>query len=460
MAKPPPRKPVRRREPPTIELSATEVHVVPQEVPPAEPEVTTAAPAAEPAPVVTEPPATPAPEIVFTAPDATQSPEPPPHTTAAPPSEPPRMDLPPPPSSSSLPARASWSLLSAVAGAATVVAVLAILWALGLIVPRDQTLAQLSGRIAALESQSSSRQPTLDAKALDDVNARIARVEATANAPRPTQPDQALIGRLGTLEVAVKSLGDAAANINGRSNEVEAALRAARERAEAMAKTLAGLQADVDRLRTSSVDKKDVERLAARLAALESSTRTVEQKIETPGSTAADRDVRMAVRATALKAAVERGTPYAAELAAIRPLIKDDAALAALDKFATTGAPTSARLGAELAAIIPTLAKAAAPQPRDGSLLERLQANATRLVKVRPIDAPAGDDADTIVQRIEAKTQRADIAGALTELAKLPPPLRAPADAWIDRAKARNATLLAAQKIAADTFGALARPAH
>ena len=78
---------------------------------------------------------------------------------------------------------------------------------------------------------------------------------------------------------------------------------------DATAKTLAELQASIERQRTATADKGETERLAARIAALESSTRTVEQKIETPGSTAADRDVRMAVLASALKDAVERGAP-------------------------------------------------------------------------------------------------------------------------------------------------------
>lgn len=417
----PPKKPP-RRPPPTIDLSATEVRV---EVPPvqntsepthAEPDVT----ASSASPHATEGAATP----------------------------------PPPPPTS----RSPWALLSAGAGGAAMLLAVLLLWAVGLIAPRDQTSAQLQARLAALEAQA-ARQPALDPKAIEDIAARVAKVEAAASAPRTAEPDAALTSRLGSIDVAVKSLGDSVATITSRSEEVSAALRAARERADATAKMLADLQALVERQQGSPGDKAEVERLAGRVAALESSTRTVEQKIETPGSTAADRDVRLAVLATALKDAVERGSPYATELAAIKPLVSDQKIVAALEPFATAGAPTPAALSAELATLVPKLTQAT-PQPREGGLLDRLQANASRLVRIRPADDPAGDDPAIVAERIAARAQRQDVAGALSELAKLAPTQRASFEAWIAKAQARNAAVAAAQTIAADTYGALARPAH
>lgn len=450
---PPPRKPPRRRPPQTIELEATEVRVEPpRDVPPPEPEVTVTA--AEPE----TPPATSAEEPVASAPEEPHVTAPPPMPRFEPPPareapryEPPPRDPPPPPPP---PPRSPW--LAAAAGGGAVLVVLLTLLILGVIGPRDQ----LSARLSSLETQLARRldQPSADPKSIEDIATRVARIEAVAGTPRPAEPDPALISRLGSIEVAVKSLGDAAANINSRNEDVTAALRAAREQADAIGKRIGELQALVEK--SGTFDKSELDKLAGRLAALESSTRTVEQKIETPGSTAADRDVRMAVLAAALKDAVERGTPYLNELNAIRSLVKDTKLIAALDPFASSGAPTPAVLSSELRAIVPALAQAAAPQARDGSVLDRLQANASRLVKVRPIDAPVGDEPDNIVQRVDANAQRGSVAGALAELAKLPAPMRAPAEGWIARAQARDAAVKAAQAIATDTYGALARPAH
>ena len=58
-----------------------------------------------------------------------------------------------------------------------------------------------------------------------------------------------------------------------------------------------------------------------------------------------------------------------------------------------------------------------------------------------------GEDADAILSRIEAKAAHADIAGALAELAKLPPAVRAPALAWIAKAEARDKAVDASRRL-------------
>ncbi|HET7850414.1 MAG TPA: hypothetical protein VFL51_15245, partial [Pseudolabrys sp.] len=86
-----------------------------------------------------------------------------------------------------------------------------------------------------------------------------------------------------------------------------------------------------------------------------------------------------------------------------------------------------------------------------------LQANARNLVHVRPVDAPAGDKPADILTRVEVEASRNDVAGALGDLARLSPDTRAPAEAWIRKAKARQAAIDAARKLAADTAAALGK---
>jgi hypothetical protein len=90
-----------------------------------------------------------------------------------------------------------------------------------------------------------------------------------------------------------------------------------------------------------------------------------------------------------------------------------------------------------------------------GGFLERLQANAEKLVRIRPIDEVHGDDRGAILARIERRAARADIAGALAELDKLPPEARGPAQGWIAKAQARNKAVEASRRIAADAVAAL-----
>jgi hypothetical protein len=52
---------------------------------------------------------------------------------------------------------------------------------------------------------------------------------------------------------------------------------------------------------------------------------------------------------------------------------------------------------------------------------------------------------------------QADLPGALTELAKLPAPARAAAQAWIAKAQARLAAVAASRRFAAEAFAALGK---
>jgi len=64
-----------------------------------------------------------------------------------------------------------------------------------------------------------------------------------------------------------------------------------------------------------------------------------------------------------------------------------------------------------------------------------------RLVRIRPVEEVAGDDPATIMSRAQIKAGRGDVPGALAELGTLPATVRAPAQAWIDKAQARTAAL-------------------
>jgi hypothetical protein len=115
---------------------------------------------------------------------------------------------------------------------------------------------------------------------------------------------------------------------------------------------------------------------------------------------------------------------------------------------------------AEFAALMPALSDAAAPSSHTGGILDRLQAGASRLVRVRPVNEAPGTDPASIIDRAEAKSLRGDIPGIVTELSSLPPNVRAPADTWIAKANARAAALAAVQQISADALNALAKPAQ
>jgi hypothetical protein len=287
-----------------------------------------------------------------------------------------------------------------------------------------QRLAELDRRIAGAEHAVGQ---------LDDLTARLGRLEAAPAAPPPAAAaaaaagsdaaQKALADRLSGLEAAVTSLTERVAATAGRIDQIAAQAQAADRQA-----TVATEQASHSR----------------------------------PG-----RAVRPAILAASLRDAVARGDPFAAELSELKSLVPDAVPApqwAALEAFATTGVPTAAALGRELAELVPGMraasaAPAAAPTAPSAptGVLERLQASAERLVRIRRIDEPAPDDQAALLARIEASAARADIAAARADLARLPAGVRAPAEAWSRKAEAREAALGAAHSLARDTAAALGK---
>jgi hypothetical protein len=148
------------------------------------------------------------------------------------------------------------------------------------------------------------------------------------------------------------------------------------------------------------------------------------------------------------------GAPFAAELTQAKALGADEKELAPLAPFAASGMPGAQALAQELRELLPAMIKVSSTQAPSG-FLERLEANAGKLVRIRPVDAPPGDDASSVLARIEIDAAKADIPAALADLGKLNDATRAPAQAWIAKAQARQAALAQASRYAADMARAL-----
>jgi hypothetical protein len=335
----------------------------------------------------------------------------------------------------------------ALAGA---VAVLVPLWLAGVFRPRDDVA--LAERLAAAETQLrafAGRPQPAEAGELADLARRLAALEATVRgiAARPQAAAQRmdeLTARLAAVEQGMRRLDELAvrqgqagsAATPAPDSALAARLSAAETNLAALTERLAAVTRQLDETaaaaREADQGKAAMERAAAQ----------------------GDRAARLALTAVALRAAVERGEPYAAELEALRPLVSDPAALAALAPTAATGVPTAASLARGWKAMVPTLLSAALPTSGN-SVLDQLRATAERLVRIRPVGEPAGDDPVAIVSRIEAKVGRDDVEGALADLAKLPPRAQAEAEAWARKAQARAQALAASRRLADEALAAM-----
>jgi hypothetical protein len=360
--------------------------------------------------------------------DALGNPLPPDVPASPPPEAPPRRGV-------------SW-LGIAVAGIGVILAVLGVV---SLLLSRDNGVSALDARLAGVELDlrdlaARAPPPAADPKALDAVAGRVAKLEAAGATPPQGASDGALSARVTALETQINALAETVDVLGRRNDEALAAAREARVRADAGAAEIS----ELTQKPPAAVDRGEFEALANRVIGVERSEKAAES---------ADRAVRLALAATALNAAVERGDAFAAELAAVKALGADPKLVAALEPFARSGVPTAAALARQFSELAPALQAAGAPPPE--GVLGRLQMNAEKLVRIRRVDEAPGSDAAAIVARSEAKASRGDLAGTAAELAQLPPNARAPAEAWIKSVQARAAAIDASRRLAADALSGL-----
>jgi len=352
-----------------------------------------------------------------------------------------------------------WQLAGAgIAGGLVVALVFALLWLAGIFPQKDGSSAALSQRLSAAEARLAeiAGRPAPagpDNRAGNELAARLTKLEQAVAAPTAAQPgagEPVNASRLALLDAAIKSLQDSVSDLARRADDNAAATREARGRADASL-----LAADAAR---AAVERSNVQSLANRVAELEGATDALISELAKRTSSAGELPLRVAIAAQALRAAVERGDLFAAELAAVKALKVDTQKLAPLEPFASSGLPPAQVLAQQLSDLIPAMRRLADVPAPSSSFLERLQTNAERLVRVRPVDEAPGSEPAAVINRIEAKAARSDITGALADLAQLPAPVRAPAEDWIKQAQARNAAVAASRQFAGDALAALSGP--
>jgi hypothetical protein len=321
------------------------------------------------------------------------------------------------------------ALLAGFAGAAIMTGVLSALWFAGLVPARyDGSISPDPASTAAL-------------------NGRMAKLEAAA---KTSGSDPTVSERLATADSAMKALGIALTALTKRSDETAGTAADARTRADASEKAMTELRnsvQDLSRNASAGPSSADVDSVKKRIAALE----------QVAKATPADSAARLALIAVALRDTVASGAPFVAELEEAKSLGADEKILAPMAPFVASGVPTIAALAQELRALIPAMQEASGAHAPIGGFLKRLEANAGRLVRIRPVDASPDDDASAVLARVEIEAAHAAIDDALTDLGKLDAATRAPAQDWIRKAQARQAALAAARQFASETTHALGK---
>jgi hypothetical protein len=361
--------------------------------------------------------------------------------------------------------RAATITLATVAGAAAgSLAALGIAWMIHRGADRDSRAAADAARLGRLETQmrefSARPVPPQNAanelvarvaaaeEALKNVaglQARLAQAEATLRSPPPAV-DPEVGKRIAGLDAATQQLDQGLGELRRRLDEISVNAQAARDTAIRSAGSSTEATANVS---------SEVDGLTKRVQTLETTAQTLQTAVTRAPAPQPDNTARLASAALALRMAVERGGPFAPELAAMQTLARDPAKLAPLQAFAADGVPTTDVLTRELSALLAELSRGAETTPAgDGGVLDRVQQAASKLVRVRPADGSAQAAPGDALAHLKTAAGRGDLGAALAEVGKLPETQRAAFAPWAARAQARTAALEVARGLSREAVGA------
>ncbi|TGQ50217.1 phage tail protein [Mesorhizobium sp. M1C.F.Ca.ET.193.01.1.1] len=286
------------------------------------------------------------------------------------------------------------------------------------------SLDGVNGEIASLKSEIAALKQTGDAgasakvdglsSALDQVKSDIAALKSSAGQGGDSTALKALNDKVGQIETAVADLQKAGSTATvdlGPLNEKLAGLDALVKSAGEAAKAADG-----------------------RIAALEQSVQQLSGKVDAQAS---QPKIALAIAASALKAALDRGAPFATELDTFAAIAPDAPEIAVLRSYAEKGVPTRATIASEIEAAASAMVDAATPVDQNAGFFQSLVSSAESLVKVRPVGAVEGKGAPETVARMEVAVNQGDYAKALSEYDTLPDAAKTAGADFAGKLKAR-----------------------
>lgn len=280
-------------------------------------------------------------------------------------------------------------------------------------------ISALKTQIAAISNSENGGEAAARVKglsdALDQVKADVATLKSSVETPAAdTASVTNLRDKVAAMETAVAALGQAGSiapvdlgPINEKLDSLDTLMKNAGEAATEQ---------------------------QSRLGALEQSMSELSAKVQAQAS---QPKIALAIAASALKAALDRGAPFAAELETFAAIAPDAPQLAALRTYAEKGVATRAEIASGTDAAATAMVSAATPLDQNAGFLQNLMSSAESLVKVRPIGAVEGAGVPETVARMEAAIKQGDYTKALAEYGALPDAVKAAGSDLAEKLKAR-----------------------
>lgn len=294
-------------------------------------------------------------------------------------------------------------------------------------------LAQITGRIADLETALTNRLAAARRDMATEIENKLATTAEAAEAAR--SGTQRLDREVTALKSDVTRTAQRVDQTKSDTDRLSEIARAAQDE-------IASLKAALDTLRRETAKPADVSAAvapaAARLAKLEGSVAEV-LKAEGDRQSNAERIV-LSLELGNLKRAIDRGGPFAAELAEVRKVAGNRLDLSVLQRYQDEGLPTTAELARQFRPLTSTIIDADAEQT-DASVVDRLLSGARTIVRVRKLTPEADDTSvEATVARMESALNDGRLADVMRHAKTLPPKsITGPTRAWLDKVAARQA---------------------
>ncbi|MGW9231578.1 mitofilin family membrane protein [Pseudorhizobium sp. NPDC055634] len=221
--------------------------------------------------------------------------------------------------------------------------------------------------------------------------------QATASPPAAAAADPQLVSRIDALESLLAQRPD------------DTALQ---ERLASVEQQLQSAQAET---------RETVSANTARLGELQGRLDQAEAKLDEPG---AEEAAARAIAAAALKAAIDRGGTFTAELDTFSAVVPDSQVAGQLRPYAAEGVPTRAQLVERFASARDAILDAVSGPEENQNIASRLMSSAFSVVKVRRTGDAEGDSPEAVVARMENALKTGDLVAAASEWNALPQPAR------------------------------------
>lgn len=314
---------------------------------------------------------------------------------------------------------------------------------------RIPQLAQLTGRINDFEAELDQRLTALNKSLTEQLAKTTGELEA-----RISESGSSIA--IETLKAGTTRLGREVETVKLSTEQLDQRLQILQAAGEDLRKALASLEVAQGQLDTTIASVKSgfearleamvtPEALARALQPIDVAIGRVRDDLaiiterEKSREASANR-ILLSLELANLKRAIDRGAPFAEELARVRQMAPAELDFAPLEPVASTGLATAASLNETFRDTARAILDAdQAPTDGNGGIIDNLLSSARSVIRVRRTGEVEGDSSEAVVARMEVALKAGNLARVLAEAEKLEGSPREAAAAWLSQIKARLA---------------------